>query len=200
MRAFSKVLLGTYESLRIAMLSPCYIAYLSSRQRATLDQDIDRWMKVLGTPTDRRQAFIHLMRRYGEFRSLVYYRVPATRYFKWFVGPGMPTLFIWTPNIGPGLFIQHGFATAIMAKAIGKNCWINQQVTIGFTQGAPVLGDNVMIHAGAIVVGKIRIGNNAVVGAGAVVVKDVPPDCTVVGNPAYIVKRNGVRCRDRLCG
>ena len=105
----------------------------------------------------------------------------------------MSTLYLYTPHIGEGLFIQHGFSTIINANSIGKNCWINQQVTIGFTNNtdSPTLGDDVTVYAGAKVLGNVFIGNNSVVGANAVVVKDVPSDCTVVGIPAKIIKRNG---------
>ncbi|SKC18959.1 serine O-acetyltransferase [Dyadobacter psychrophilus] len=105
----------------------------------------------------------------------------------------MSTLYIHTPQIGEGLFIQHGFSTIINAAAIGKNCWINHQVTIGFTNSTdcPTIMDNVTIYAGAKVLGGIVVGDNAIVGANAVVVKDVPQDCTVVGIPARIIKKNG---------
>lgn len=103
----------------------------------------------------------------------------------------MSTLFIATPIIGEGLFIQHGFATIIAAKSIGKNCWINQQVTIGFSNATdcPEIHDNVTIYAGAKVLGKVVLGSNCVVGANAVVVKDVPENCVVGGVPAQVIKR-----------
>lgn len=112
----------------------------------------------------------------------------------------MNTLFITTDSIGEGLFIQHGFATVIAARSIGKNCWINQQVTIGFSNESdcPVLKDNVTVNAGAKVIGGITIGNNSQIGANAVVVKNVPDNCVVVGIPAYIIKRNGVKVREEL--
>ncbi len=112
----------------------------------------------------------------------------------------MSSLYIVTPQVGEGLFIQHGFATVIAAASIGKNCWINQQVTIGFTSetDCPVIGDNVTISAGAKVLGGITIGNNSIVGANAVVVKNVPENCVVIGVPAYIIKRNGVKVKEAL--
>ena len=112
----------------------------------------------------------------------------------------MPTLYIYTKDIGPGLFIQHGFATIISAEKIGRNCWINQQVTIGYLNDTdtPTLGNNVVIHAGAKVLGRLRIGDNCTVGANAVVVKDIPENCTVVGVPAYIVRRDGVKVKEPL--
>ena len=112
----------------------------------------------------------------------------------------MPTLYIYTKDIAPGLFIQHGFATIISARKIGRNCWINQQVTIGFLNDTdtPTLGNNVFIYAGAKVLGNVRVGDNSIVGANAVVVKDVPENCTVVGVPAYIVRRNGMKVKEPL--
>jgi len=67
------------------------------------------------------------------------------------------TLFITTSDIKGGLFIQHGFATIISAASIGENCWINQQVTIGYSDKTecPHIGNNVHIYAGAKVIGGI---------------------------------------------
>jgi len=112
----------------------------------------------------------------------------------------LSSLYIYADNIGKGLFIQHGFATIIAAKSIGENCWINQQVTIGYSNDTdmPTLGNGVTINAGAKVIGNVTIGDNSVVGANAVVVKNVPANCTVVGIPAYIVKRDGVRVNEKL--
>lgn len=106
--------------------------------------------------------------------------------------PGMETLYINTPEIGPRLFIQHGFATNISAKRIGGDCWINQQVTIGYTfdPEPPVIGNGVRISAGAKVVGQIAIGDNAIIAANAAVVKDVAENAVVGGVPARIIGVN----------
>jgi len=94
----------------------------------------------------------------------------------------MENLYIRTPKIGKGLFIQHGYSTGISAKSIGEYCWINQQVVIGYSSktDAPVIGNNVKILAGARVIGGITIGDNSIIGAGTTVVRDVPPCTTVV--------------------
>ena len=141
--------------------------------------------------------------RYPEFRNIFYYRAgeqgAACKILRFFF-PGHSSLYINTPSIGPGLFIQHGFSTIISAKCIGKNCWINQQVTIGYTNAldCPTIGDDVTINAGAIIIGNVHIGNGAKVGAGSVVVKSVPANCTVAGNPAYIIRKNGIRVKEPL--
>jgi serine O-acetyltransferase len=176
----------------------CHRAGPSAQQ--TLAFDIKRWSP---DSTDFAESLEHLFSGIPEFRSLFFYRINVEG---WRAGilkkfyPPMPTLFIGTPDIGPGLVIQHGFATIIAAKSIGRNCWINQQVTIGYSDesNSPVIGDDVTISAGAMVIGGISIGDRVRIGAGAVVVKSVPPDCTVVGNPAYVVRRNGVRVTEQL--
>ena len=93
-------------------------------------------------------------------------------------------------KIEGGLVIVHMDGVGInSAVSIGRNCTIVQMVTIGWNKdGAPQIGDNVMIGAGAILVGNIRIGNNVKIGAGAIVVEDVPDDCTVVGQKAKVIQ------------
>jgi len=102
-------------------------------------------------------------------------------------------LVIYTRDIGPGLFVQHGLLTLIGAEKIGKNFMINHMSSIGYTDNfsTPIIGDNVRVYAGAIILGKIHIGNNAIISAGAVVVKDVEKNTTVGGVPAKVIKRNG---------
>ncbi len=105
-------------------------------------------------------------------------------------------------RIAGGVFIDHGMGVVIGETAeIGENVTLYQGVTLGGTgkekgKRHPTIGRNVVIAAGAKVLGPIRVGDNARVGAGAVVIRDVPPDCTVVGIPGTVVARGGRRVID----
>ena len=95
-------------------------------------------------------------------------------------------------KLGGGLFLQHGYCTDLSAREIGENCWINQRVTLGYIgDGCPIIGNNVTIGVGAVVLGDVKIGNNVRIGANAIVVHDVPDNCTVCSPAATIVKRRG---------
>ena len=99
-------------------------------------------------------------------------------------------------TIGKGVFIDHGMGVVIGETAIvGDYSLIYQGVTLGGTgkeigKRHPTLGTQVVVGAGAKVLGNIQIGNNARVGAGSVVLRDVPSDCTVVGVPGRVVHRS----------
>jgi len=98
-------------------------------------------------------------------------------------------------TIGKGLFIDHGSGVIIGETAIiGDNCTLYQGVTLGGTgketgKRHPTVGNNVLISAGAKILGSFTIGDNAKIGAGSVVIEEVPPNCTVVGVPGHVVKR-----------
>lgn len=102
-------------------------------------------------------------------------------------------------TIGKGLFIDHGTGVVIGETAVlGDNVTLYQGVTLGGTgkeQGKrhPTLEDNVMVSAGAKVLGSFTIGENSKIGAGSVVLGPVPANCTVVGIPGRIVKKNSIR-------
>ena len=105
-------------------------------------------------------------------------------------------------QIGEGLFIDHGHGVVIGETAIiGDNVTLYQGVTLGGTgkdvgKRHPTIESGVMIGSGAKVLGPITIGRNAKVAAGAVVVKDVEPNCTVVGVPGEVVRIDGERVDD----
>ncbi|MEE1426686.1 MAG: serine O-acetyltransferase EpsC [Acutalibacteraceae bacterium] len=105
-------------------------------------------------------------------------------------------------TIGRRFFIDHGTGVVIGETAvIGDDVMIYQGVTLGGTgkdtgKRHPTIGNNVMIGAGAKVLGPFKVGDNSNIAAGAVVLDEIPPDCTAVGVPAHIVRRNGVRVDD----
>ena len=102
-------------------------------------------------------------------------------------------------TIAGGFFIDHGFGVVIGETAeIGSNVTLFQGVTLGGTgkqtgKRHPTIGDNVVIGAGAKVLGGITVGNNVYIGANAVVLTAVPDNCTVVGVPGRCVKQEGKR-------
>ncbi|MBQ0101951.1 MAG: serine O-acetyltransferase [Firmicutes bacterium] len=102
-------------------------------------------------------------------------------------------------TIGKGLFIDHGSGVVIGETAeIGDNCTLYQGVTLGGTgkdvgKRHPTLGNNVMVGCGAKILGPIRVGDNCKIAANAVVLSSIPENCTAVGIPARIVKKNNVR-------
>lgn len=105
-------------------------------------------------------------------------------------------------TIGRRLFIDHGTGVVIgETTEIGDDCTIYQGVTLGGTgkdkgKRHPTLGNNVMVGSGAKVLGPIKIGNNVRIAAGAVVLTDIPDNCTAVGIPAKVVRRNGEKVEE----
>jgi serine O-acetyltransferase len=100
-------------------------------------------------------------------------------------------------QIGPGLFIDHGMGVVIgETTEVGANCTLYQGVTLGGTslkkeKRHPTLGQNIVVGAGAKILGAITIGDHSKIGAGSVVVTEVPPHSTVVGIPGRVVQRTG---------
>lgn len=200
------------KKIKKTLVLPMLLVFIITDEQAMILSDVRRWVDVElmdeAHDTSDILNLLTLLALYREFRNLYYFRAfkgnlagtlaaYATRVFY----RPEPTLFIrQASNIGRGLFIQHGFSTVINAT-IGDDGWINQQVSIGYnddTGRTPVLGKNVRIGAGAKVLGPISVGDNVRIGANAVVVKNVPPNCTVVGVPAYIVKKDGERVTQSL--
>ena len=109
-------------------------------------------------------------------------------------------------RIGKGLFIDHGMGVVIgETTEIGDNCTLYQGVTLGGTgkdtgKRHPTLGDNVMVGAGARVLGPFKIGDNTKVASGAVVLEEIPENSTAVGIPARVVRKAGKKpdCMDQV--
>lgn len=142
---------------------------------------------------------------YPSFKAILHYRVAhwlflKKRYFlaRWVSQRGVRKTGIEIhpgATIGKGLFIDHGSGVIIGETAeIGNNVTLYQGVTLGGTgkekgKRHPTLKDNVMVSAGAKVLGSFTIGENSKIGAGSVVLKEVPPHSTVIGIPGRVVKR-----------
>lgn len=211
MDKFSKVveILYVFQCLRATLH---IVLFAASPAKTLIQSDIDRWLHVTGgikyQGLPKWRGLVWLLWRYPEYRNLYYYRIKkeyrlTSRAFmelsKLLFAP-VEVLYVRAGEIDEGLYIQHGYCTDISARRIGKNCWINQLVVIGYSDedSAPTIGDNVQIKTGAMIFGNITVGDNSMIGAGAVVLKNVPPNCTVVGVPAHIVRRDGRRVNEPL--
>lgn len=139
------------------------------------------------------------------FGNYIYYHVnvPVVRQILWFIYRIMLFFFHYVLSggelhaechVGGGLRLPHGLNGIIIHKKaeLGNNVTMFPQVTIGanepdFVNDVPKIGNNVFIGAGAKIFGSIFVGDNSRIGANAVVFFDVPPNATVVGNPARII-------------
>ncbi len=177
---------------------PVYLCVLCSRHKNLIKMDISRWNEIDGIKFGLFESLNWYMTYKKEFRNLILHRlknpsrtIVAMMHFAIarILWKPMESLYIYTENIGGGLYIQHGFSTIITAEKIGENCRIYQQVTIGYKNGArpPVLEDNVSVTCGAKVLGDITMHSGSLAAAGAVVVKDVPENAIVAGVPAKII-------------
>jgi serine O-acetyltransferase len=184
------------DGFRGALLYPLLYVVRRAEAAGALARDLSRdiaWrasgeIVPLGTITSLRalsrpqtRSVVYGRLRQGASRD----RLAARLYGAVF--PETPGFELFCHDIGPGLYVAHGFGSVVQAESIGRDCTIHQHVTVGSQlarPGYPRIGDHVLIGAGAIILGAITIGDDAVVGAGAVVTRDVAPGATVVGNPA----------------
>jgi serine O-acetyltransferase len=175
---------------------PIVIFYPIFKNNHRLREDVERWIKP-SVEQSYLKRIATLLFTFKEFRNLFVYRnrYPKTHrlfiYWVKFWYPNEKTLYIECPDIGGGFYIQHGFATYISAEKIGKNCSVNQQVTIGHNgiSKSPVIGNQCMIMCGAKVLGDIELGDCTRVGANAVVIRDYKRGHgTLVGVPAVAKK------------
>jgi len=152
---------------------------------------------------------------YPSFHAIFFHRLI---HWLWTIGvPFFPRLFSQISRfltgleihpgatIGEGFFVDHGAGVVIgETTEIGENCVMFHNVTLGGTgkhrgKRHPTIGENVLIGTGAILLGPITVGDNVKIGANSYIfMRDVPPNCTVAGVPARIVKRDGKRVDEPL--
>lgn len=192
MNPYAQAVILSASTLRML---PHIAIYLMKKRK--IDADLQKY-SADGTGVG---AFIKVCTRQRVFRNLFYYRLGeyVSVFIKWLLPPER-TLTIWCPEIGEGCHFEHNYATYLNAERIGRDFYCLHLVTLGNDSKGqrPVIGDGVSIYTGATVFGGIHIGDNVTIGAGAVVNKDVPANCTVVGNPAVIVRQNGEKVNIKL--
>lgn len=174
------------------------LAYRTSTYKDRIEKDVDRfWTIHYGhTPENYLIGIIRELLNCIEFRNLFFYRCGnigrKLSHISLFFLKTQQLLFFGVDRskFGGGVFIQHGYCTAISAQSIGENFWVCRGVSISYGRnGNPIIGNNVYIGTGAIVSGNITIGDNATIGAGTTVVRDVPDNTLVVSQkPRYIPK------------
>jgi serine O-acetyltransferase len=169
---------------------PHVILFLLSSQKEVIIADVyARKTKKTGVVNHCYDLSLELLvSRY--FRTLFYFRTQGvfSKLLRIFY-PKHPSFTIDVhTKIGGGLQLAHPYSTILNAERIGNDFYVNHLVTVGESKGKkPIIGNNVQLHAGCMVIGGITIGDHAVIGAGAVVVKDVPAHGIAVGNPARII-------------
>jgi len=179
--------------------------------QALIDSDIKRYMPNSIKDKSNSKLFDTLMLSNKVFRTQFYFRIESNKKLgssflkaiSKILLPPLDDVLIGINKTGfvdEGLFIVHSSGCVISAHRIGKRLTVFQGVTIGDSSlrnekgyKNPVIGDNVTIYANAVVAGGITIGDNVTIGAGSVVLRDVPDNCVVAGNPAKIIRKDGVR-------
>ncbi len=173
------------------------ILYLYSRNQDTINKDIERYLDEIPYDKASIKSLNYCLLFLKPFRNIFYYRTEENHILRGlcriFMKP-LVTVEINGGKIAGGFRIDHNYCVVRPHRA-GKNLTVRNGVTIGKGRANaddsslihPVIGDNVEIFANALIFGGIHIGNNVKIGAGAVVNKDVPDNCTVVGNPMRII-------------
>lgn len=174
--------------------APHCVLFAMSGARDVIAEDIESFKRHRNIKVrSEMRALIILLTDTPYYRTLFYRRLGRVcRLVRWYAKE--PPTFTIDCEIGGGCYLAHPFATILAAKKIGKNFSCRQCTTLGNKQDGdndskPTIGDNVTLGANVCIIGGIHIGDNVTVGAGSVVVKDCPAGCTVVGNPARIIKK-----------
>lgn len=168
-------------------------------KKSILDADMKQWKKYHPYSKEGILSLNYLLWFYKSFRSVFIYRTIGTNRYLYplkFVIKRPPVGIEILGNIGGGLLITHNLGSIINVTCAGENLSVSQGVTIGAGKAnaegrnTPIIGNNVKVLTNAVVFGGIDIGDNVTIGAGTVLFSSVPDNCTVVGNPARIIKHD----------
>lgn len=185
-------------NLQFLRFIPADILYVTSPNKEIILSDLERNLDEIPYSKNCIGALNYSLLYIKPYRNVFYYRTNKSVFLRHisrvFLKP-LDTIEIHG-SIGQGFRVYHNYSV-INPYSAGVNFTVNHGVTIG--KGTPnhdcqsivdpIFGDNVQIFSNAVVFGGIKIGDNVKIGAGAVVNKDVPSDCTVVGNPMKIIKQ-----------
>lgn len=173
---------------------PADILFFFSDKKDEIKADMKRLLNEIPYSKPGISALNYLLMINRPFRNIFYYRTRKSLVLRnicrMFFKP-LNTIEI-EGDIRGGMRISHNYCV-IHPQTAGENLSVGHGATIGKNDREsgvpryPILGDNVSIYTNAIVFGSITVGNNVVIGAGAVVNRDIPDDCTVVGNPCRII-------------
>lgn len=191
----------TYVALNFLRFLPHLLVFAFAGNKKVITDDVSAYKNEYGLKGGRLYLLVHLLTHIPSFRSLFYYRIGNKKWLCQWLGKGATELRIpSTARIGGGLLLFHAYGTIFSSMCVvGKGCRVVHNVTIGDKNGkAPVIGDYVEILPNAVIAGDVHIGNHCVIGPGAVVFKSIPDNCVVVGNPAYILKKDGIVVNQKL--
>ena len=171
------------------------LCYACSSNKKHIATDVAAYKKEYGCG-----SLLWFLTYNRSFRTLFYHRIGGISKLITWLAPGQVTLTIpKTTKVSDGVLLFHSYGTILNAREIGEGCRIVCNITLGDKKGkTPIIGNRVEILPGAVIAGDVTIGDNCVIGPNAVVYKSVPANCVVVGNPAYILKRDGVIVHEKL--
>lgn len=157
-------------------------------------KDANTYAQNLGIKGSKVYKMLYFLTYNKSFRSLFYYRQGRRKYLLQWLAKGENDFHLTQScSIAPGVLFFHSYGTILNGWEIGEGSRITHNVTLGDKHGLrPRIGKRVEILPGAVIAGDVTIGDDCVIGPNCVVHKSVPANCVVIGNPAIILKENGV--------
>ena len=181
--------------INVLRLWPHLLCYVCSRNYSHIKADVAAYRAEY-----KSGSLLSFLTFNKSFRSLFYHRLGGLSKLISWLAPGQVTFTISKiTKVGDGVLFFHSYGTILNAREIGEGCRIVCNITLGDKKGmTPIIGKHVEILPGAVITGDVTIGDNCVIGPNAVVYKSVPANCVIVGNPAYILKRDDVVVNEKL--